>query len=371
LKIGLACGGTGGHIFPGLATARVLRQRGHEVVLWLAGKDIETPALKTWEGEVITVRAEGLPSGLSLRALRSGWKLFRAAAACTSIMRKNRPDALLAMGSYASVGPLSAARFLKIPMVLHESNVLPGRAISLFSRWATVAGSFEETRFYLPRKELVLTGMPLRQDLEQAAMESPTRTFGKETFTILVIGGSRGARKLNDIVCEALCRLHALGQKIRVIHLSGVADEETVRSAYEKAGVDHLVFSFAHNMAELYAETDFAICRSGAATCAELSAFGIPALMVPYPFAARDHQMVNARALEKIGAVDVVPEKDLGVPWLVDYINGCFENTARLVRMSHAAKSRAVKSGAEALANLVEAMVARTRPPGNSTRVVP
>ena len=357
LKIALACGGTGGHIFPGLATAEALKQRGHEVTLWLAGKDIETPAMRRWDGPMVTVRAEGLPSGFSLRAVRTAWKLACAAVTCTQLMRHNRPDALLAMGSYASVGPLCAALLLRVPMILHESNVLPGRAISLFARWAAVAGSFEETRFYLHAKELVVTGMPLRAELEKAAAASAIRTFDKGGLNILVTGGSRGARMLNEIASRAICRVHEAGRTIRVIHLTGVADEAAIRRVYEQSGVPHVVQSFAQQMAEVYADTDFVICRSGAATCAELSAFGIPALMVPYPFAARDHQMVNARALEKIGATDVVPERDLSVEWLADYITGCLDNPARLTRLSQAIKSRHTRSGAEALANLVEDVV--------------
>ena len=357
MKIALACGGTGGHIFPGLATAQMLRQRGHEVTLWLAGKDIETPAMRQWDGPMITVRAEGLPSGFSLRAVRTAWKLAAAAVTCTRMMRHNRPDALLAMGSYASVGPLCAARLLGVPMILHESNVLPGRAIGLFARWATVAGSFEETRFYLRAKELIMTGMPLRAELEEASSIMPVRMFDKGCLNILVTGGSRGARMLNEIASAAICRVHQAGRNVRVIHLAGVADEPAIRKVYEQAGVNHVVRSFVQQMAAVYAETDFAICRSGAATCAELSAFGIPALLVPYPFAARDHQMVNARALEKIGAADVVPERDLGAEWLADYITGCLDNPARLTRLSQAIRSRHTRSGAEALANLVEDVV--------------
>ena len=170
LNIALACGGTGGHIFPGLATAEELKRRGHEVSLWMAGRNVEAPAVHGWSGPVITVRAEGLPSGLSPRALVSGAKLLKACWSCRKKMRQNKPDVLLAMGSYASVGPVAAALSLRVPVVLHEANVLPGRAVALFSRWAAaVAGCFEETRFYLRRKDLVITGMPIRAELERAS----------------------------------------------------------------------------------------------------------------------------------------------------------------------------------------------------------
>lgn len=353
MKIAIACGGTGGHVFPGLATAEVLQERGHEIELWLAGKDVETPAVRHWKGSVVTVAAEGLPSGFSLRALRAGAKLLRAAWFCRNIMKHDRPEVLLAMGSYASVGPVLSALSLRVPVVLHEANVLPGRAISLLSRWAAaVAGSFEETRFYLRRKDMVLTGMPLRNDLDKSA-RGAARAAQHDLFTVLVMGGSRGAHRLNEIVPVAIAQVHKGGHRLRVIHLAGEADHEAVRKTYEEAGVPHEVHAFTQDMASIYPAADLAICRSGAASCAELSAFAVPALLVPYPSATNDHQMTNARALEKVGAADVVPERDLSVAWLTDYIVGCIRTPSRLARMSAAARSRAQQSGAEALAGLV------------------
>lgn len=353
MKISIACGGTGGHIFPGVATADELRRRGHEVKLWLAGKDVEAPALKDWKGPVVTVPAEGLPSGFSLRALRAAWKLGRAALVCRRLLRQDRPDVLLAMGSYASAGPVAAALSLGVPVVLHEANVIPGRAIALFSRWATaVAGCFEETRYHLRGKELHLTGMPIRGALEKAASGAPPRAI-HDPFTVLVMGGSRGAHRLNDIASAALAQVHASGGRLRVIHLSGVPDEAAVRSVYQAAGVPHRVEGFSGDMAPAYLAADLAICRAGGATCAELTVFALPALLVPFPFATNDHQTANAHSLEKIGAADVVPEKDLGVPWLADYVARCMADPGRLAKMSAAFKSRNPRRPAEALADLV------------------
>lgn len=353
MKIAIACGGTGGHIFPGLAAAEVLRQRGHDITLWLAGKDVEEPAVRDWKGRVVTVVAEGMPSVFSAQALQAGTRLLRAMMSCRRIMKRDRPAVLLAMGSYASVGPVGAALSLRVPVVLHEANVLPGRAIAFFARWATaVAGSFQETRFYLRRKDLVLTGMPLRRDLERAARAAPARQH--DLFTVLVMGGSRGARRLNEVAPAAIVQVHRGGHRLRVVHLAGRDDEAAVRKAYQEAGVPNTVHAFTADMAAVYGAADLAICRSGAATCAELSAFAVPALLVPYPSAMNDHQTLNARALEKTGAADVVPERDLSEAWLADYIAGCVGAPGRLARMSAAARSRAGQSGAEALAGLVE-----------------
>ena len=355
MKTAIACGGTGGHIFPGLATAEVLRRRGHEIELWLAGKDVETPAVQGWAGPIVTVPSEGLPSGFSPRAFRSVWKMLRAAQLCRQGMRERRPDVLLAMGSYASAGPVYGALRWRIPIILHEANVLPGRAIRLFSRWATaVAVSFEESGYYLRRGDLVCTGMPLRGDLEQAARIPVAPDPSRDLFMVLIMGGSRGAHRLNEMASEAVLRAHAAGHRIGVIHLAGYADENAMRQAYAQAGVPHEVFPFTNDMASLYRRADIAVCRAGAATCAELAIFALPALLVPYPFAAYDHQTANARALEKKGAADVVPEEDLTIEWLADYLVSIMRNPGRLARQRAAARLRATGNGAEALADLVE-----------------
>lgn len=355
MNIAIACGGTGGHIFPGVATARVLQDHGHEVKLWLAGKDVEAPALKGWGGETITVQAEGLPTGFSLRALRSASRLFQAIRTCRAIMQDDIPDVALAMGSYASVGPAFAALWLKIPLVVHEANVVPGRAVHLFSRWATeIAISFEETRYYLPGCAVTYTGMPVRAEVERAAQQCRMFHRSGDPWAVLIMGGSRGAHRLNEVASSALVRLHQEGERIRVIHLTGAADEEAIRSVYKRAHVPHDVYAFVNDVGRVYNSADFVICRSGAATCAELTLMGLPALLVPYPFAARDHQQFNARALEKAGAADVVAERDLTDEWLVQYLKEHFQDPARWERMSKAMKKLAKPDAAHALAEIVE-----------------
>ncbi len=355
LNIALACGGTGGHVMPGLATASVLRARGHAITLWLTGRDTEKKSIEAWDGEIVRVPAEGFPTQFSLKGLRSGWKLWKAAGTCRRAMRENRPDALLAMGSFASVGPILAARRWRVPYVLHEANVLPGRAVRLFARGAkAVACSFEETRYYMPGKNVQLTGMPLRRELDPSIRHDPPDLPNRDRFTLLVMGGSSGAHTLNDRVTEALGEVARRGAAVQVIHLSGVQDENWVRERYLDAGIPCLVQAFANKVSALYQAADLAVCRAGASTCAELSLFGVPSLMVPYPYAANDHQTANARALEKAGAADVVSEKDLSVPWLVDYLMESLRNPRRLARMSAALKARTPGNAAERLADMIE-----------------
>lgn len=354
LQIAVACGGTGGHIMPGLATARVLQARGHAVTLWLTGKAMEDKAVRDWDGPVVRVASKGLPTRFSFGGISSAMKIWSAAKQCRKLMRDAPPDVVLGMGSYASAGPVWAARKLGLPYVLHEANVIPGRAVRFFSRKAAVvACHFEETQFYLKGRPLTVTGMPLRESL-LTQQEDIDEWPAQHGFTFLIMGGSGGAHRINETAVEALAYLARHDNAFQVIHLTGEADEEWVRDTYAEASITAWVRSFSPNMAAVYKAADLAVCRAGASTCAELALFAVPALLVPYPYAANDHQTFNARALEKAGAADVVPEKDLTVNWLYDYLEECLHNRKRLGRMSTALKGRQPGEGASRLADLVE-----------------
>ena len=355
LHIGLACGGTGGHIFPGLATAEVLRARGHEITLWLSGKSVEAQAVSGWEGPRHTVAAKGFEGGIK-GAPRTVWQLRRAYRQALNLMRQDVPDVILAMGSYASYGPVRAGVRLGVPVVLHEANLIPGRAIKHLSRFADVVGAgFEETRHYLQNAEIRVTGLPLRKDLADAAMGF-NRTFGgDEPFRILAMGGSLGARAVNLIVRNAVAELYKRGApNVFVTHLTGKNDEAEVREFYEQVGVPHHVSAFSTDMVEVYQNTDLAICRAGAATCAELAAFGVPALLIPYPFATKDHQTANAEALQRLNAADMVPEANLESAWLREYLEGCMHTPDRLQRLSANMMGAARTDASAQLADLVE-----------------
>lgn len=349
LHIAIACGGTGGHIFPGLATARVLRDRGHHVTLWLAGKGGEDNAVQGWGGRIVTIPSEGFQFG----PFRSVLTIFRIAGAvlrCWFIMLRHQPDVVLAMGSYASIGPCLAARLHGIPYILHEANAVPGRAVRLLACKArAIAICFEETRYHLKGMNAVSAGMPLRPEIQKP--EDSGRNPAE--FHLLVMGGSGGAHALNEMVSEAVCALK--NSALRVTHLTGAADEKTVAERYRAAGINAEVYAFTHNMAALYAKASLAVCRSGASTCAELGVFGLPALLIPYPHAASDHQTANARALEKFGAADVIQQNDMTVEWLKDYLAAQIEDSSRLEKMRARSAARKVPlNAAEILAGVVE-----------------
>ncbi len=354
LHIAVACGGTGGHIFPGLATARALRDRGHHVTLWLSGKSVEHTALEGWKGPVITIPSEGFQFG-PFRSLLTAVRIGVATVRCWIGMLRHRPDAVLAMGSYSSIGPCLAARSRGIPVVLHEANAIPGKAVHMLSKKAAaIAICFEETRFHLKGLNLITVGMPLRPELKPSDFRPST-----SDFRLLVMGGSAGAHAINNMVSEAICLLasQVSSFKFQVFHLSGEADEKTLSDRYEKAGVNATVYAFTQKMASVYESADLAICRAGASTCAELGVFGVPALLIPYPTAASDHQTANAGALEKLGAADLIQQADCTVAWLADYIRTQMDDSARLEKMRRRALRKNSLHAAEKLADVVESSV--------------
>jgi UDP-N-acetylglucosamine--N-acetylmuramyl-(pentapeptide) pyrophosphoryl-undecaprenol N-acetylglucosamine transferase len=341
-------------VFPGIATARALKGRGHEVTVWLSGKAIETATRQAWDGPVVDSGAEGIsasPAKLPLSLIR----LARVLLASRRALRASRPDALLAMGSYSSVGPVLAAQTLGIPVVLHEANVIPGRAVAHLARFAKAIGiSFPETRRYLRHPSLTLTGVPLRRDLETRAAWAAARTPGA-AFTVLTMGGSQGAQRLNQAVPEALGQLRREGLQVEAIHLAGERDRAAVETAYAAAGVPAEVQGFCHDMAAVYGRADLAIARSGANSCMELALFAIPSILVPYPHSARDHQLANARAMETAGAARVIEQKDLETGTLAAPVRDIATQPAYHGTLREAARRRAIRGADERLADLLEA----------------
>lgn len=341
----VACGGTGGHVFPGLAAANELKRRGHAVEVWFSGREIEKSALSSWDGPVFSTGAKQL-------SLKTVFELIRALCRCLGRLRQLKPDVLLAMGSYSSLPPVLAARFQKVPIVLHEANAVPGKAVEFLSRFAAVTAiSFEETSAWLPGRKVTYTGLPVRGDLAQ---QPRFEEIPQGLFTVFVTGGSQGARRVNELVSQAMCLLKQSGvDDFFVIHQCGVADEERVRAAYEAAGVRAKVCAFLKEMGQAYASADLVICRAGAATCFELCLLGMPALLIPLPTAVRNHQHVNAAALVRCGGADEGKQSELSARSIMRYVLNKKNNPAELARMRQALASMAVPQAAVRLADVL------------------
>jgi UDP-N-acetylglucosamine--N-acetylmuramyl-(pentapeptide) pyrophosphoryl-undecaprenol N-acetylglucosamine transferase len=314
MKVCVAAGGTGGHLFPGLAAAEELRRRGHRVHLVLK-RDAASQELVAREGFPSSAFAfAGLPRRPTPGALVYPLRFLFALASARRVLRRERPDVVLGMGGYVSVPVGLAARSLGIPLVVHEQNAHAGLANRLLARWArAVAITFPETGGLPSGARTMWTGLPLRQGLERKDPAACRRALGLDPGapTLLVFGGSQGARGLNRLLRECLPSWRKWGVEWQVVHLTGPAEAEATATAYRDAGVRGFVRPFWADMATAYGAADFAVTRAGANTVLELAFFGLRALLVPYPGATDDHQARNARWLEASGQAVMEREKGL------------------------------------------------------------
>jgi UDP-N-acetylglucosamine--N-acetylmuramyl-(pentapeptide) pyrophosphoryl-undecaprenol N-acetylglucosamine transferase len=342
----VACGGTGGHVFPGLAVANELKSREHAVEVWFSGRKIEASTHSGWDGSTFSTGARQL-------SLRNIPGMVISFFKCLRAMKRKKPDVLLAMGSYSSLPPVLAARLCGVPIVLHEANAVPGKAVDALSRFShTVATSFEETANWLPGRKIVKTGLPVRESLaDQPRLDD----VPEGVFTIFITGGSQGAHRVNELTSQAMCLLKQDGvHDFFVIHQTGTADEEKIRELYEKAGVPSRVSAFIKEMGRAYATADLVICRAGASTCFELCLVGKPALLIPLPSAIRDHQHLNAATLVKCGGADEGIQRELTGRSITRYIINKKKSPDVLKKMSDALKLIPVKGSASRVADLLE-----------------
>ena len=359
MKIIVACGGTGGHAFPGLAVAEELAARGHDVTVWDSGRDIESSVMKRWKGPTFSTGARQLSAG-------NVFSIVRSILRCRREMRKARPDALLAMGSYSSLPPVLAARSCGVRIYLHEANTVPGKAVDFLSRFAVaVAVSFDMTSKFLRGVKTVCTGLPVRADIASGARFA---FVPKDAFVVFVTGGSQGAHAVNMLLCDALVMMkkeldsrRASGaqapRQLYVIHQTGMKDEGVVMAAYAAAGLPSRVHAFENEMANAFATADVVVARAGASTCFELAACGKPALLIPLPSALRDHQHYNADAFAAKGGADEGVQAKLSALAVCRYLLDKYDHPERLERMSARMRELSVPDAAARVADMIEAGV--------------
>ena len=351
MKIVVACGGTGGHAFPGLAVAEVLRGRGHDVVIWASGRDVESGVLRSWEGPVFSTGARQF-------SLRNAFYILCSIVRCRREMKRFSPDALLAMGSYSSLPPVMAARSRGVPVYLHEANTVPGRAVEFLSRFASaVAISFDITAKYLRDANTFRTGLPVRAGI---AKGSRFPFIPANAFVVFVTGGSQGAHALNELASCALAMMKSeldrrpeKGRPLYVIHQTGVKDEGPVMGTYAHASIPSRVHAFEHEMADAFASADIVIARAGASTCFELAACGKPALLVPLPTAMRNHQHFNAEAFASKGAADEGIQAKLSPRQICRYLLNRYDNPDKLAEMGSRMASMATLDAAEKVSDMI------------------
>ncbi len=345
LRVVIAGGGTGGHVFPGLAVVQALEEQTPVDVMWIGtGRPVEMNAIgsRGWDHRILKVRPlAGVGLGQRLLALST---LPVSVAKALLWLKAFSPHVVFGVGGYVSGPVMVAARLLGIPRALHEQNVIPGLTNRLSARFAQIVFvSFSQTSKAFPNTRVIYTGNPIRREIVQAAARSSTRTDKERTDwdngpRILVLGGSQGARGINRVVSSALLLLWNSGMKLQVVHQTGASDEEQIRNCYLEAGLRAEVRSFISSIGDKLAWADLVIARAGAGTVSELTAVGKPAVLIPYPHAAGGHQEYNARELSRQGAAIFFREEEIGAVKLSAAIQELLEDRKRLDDMAKKAK---------------------------------
>jgi UDP-N-acetylglucosamine--N-acetylmuramyl-(pentapeptide) pyrophosphoryl-undecaprenol N-acetylglucosamine transferase len=334
-RVVIAGGGTGGHLFPGIALAHELAARAIAVTFVGSDYGIERTAVPRAGFEVDLLSIRGLRGTGLGGAVRALWRVPASVVAAIGVLRRRRPDLVVGVGGYASFPAVVAAAAMRTPVVLLEQNSTPGLSTRALAPLATrICVSFADTARALGRKAVV-TGNPVRALRGGAGGARGPESPGVAS-RVLVFGGSAGAHRLNTVVPAALA---LVARALTVTHQTGEADQALVAEAYRKAGIDARVVAFIEDMEGAYLAADLVICRAGATTIGELTAIGLPAILVPYPFAAGDHQRHNAETLATAGAAWLVPDRELEEARLAALVQGALADPAALRAMGERART--------------------------------
>lgn len=353
-NIVLAAGGTGGHLFPAVAIADAIKEVSPDSrCLFIAsGKELEKNIIDSAGYAMDTITISGI-AGLGIfTKIKAASKIPGAIFKSAGILNKFGADAVIGMGSYTAGPVLMAAKMLGIPTAIHEQNRHPGITNRIMSKYVgRVYSSFEDTfELDTPEKQRYL-GNPVRSDIVDFSKNGYKNDFKtSDSFKILVLGGSQGARSINRTVAASLPFLDD-SENFEFIHQTGLNDYEEVKAEYEKNGIKAEVQPFFRDMAKIYAEADLLICRAGASTVAEIVVMGKPAIFIPFPAAAGGHQSQNAEALENAGAAIIIEEKELSPEILASRIMSLKESPEALKEMSLVSRSFGKPDAAKEIAN--------------------
>ncbi|CAN5377939.1 undecaprenyldiphospho-muramoylpentapeptide beta-N-acetylglucosaminyltransferase [soil metagenome] len=358
-RVVIACGGTGGHLFPGIAVAEELQRAGHETLALISQKNIDALATKGYDAiRFETLEAIAMPRLLSVGMPKFVLRFWRARNAARRIVQDFAPHAVMGMGGFTSMPPVMAGRSLGARTFIHESNAFPGKANRLTARFCDeILLGFEECARFFPGRTTRAVGTPVRGALtgpRPSAAEARAH-FGLDParMTLLVMGGSQGARAVNRAVCQALS--HFKSAALQILHFSGPADFAEVQHAYRGMAVRHHVGEFCSEMGTAYAAADLALSRAGASSLAELAICGLPAILVPYPYAANDHQLRNAEIFAARNAALLLEERNLSTCSLSKMVNDLVASPDILADVAANCRAAATPDAAAQIARLVAA----------------
>jgi len=366
MRVVIAGGGTGGHLFPAIAVAEELQERGHEAVVFISEKEIDALATRDHQSGAngAQLRFEKIP-GVGMPKLLSpaifGFiSRFRSSLSlCTRLYKEIKPDAVLGMGGFTSTAPIFAGWRRRIPTFVHESNAIPGKANRLNAKMVkSVLLGFQECATHFPDSRCETTGTPIRKSLlKRVPREEALQQLGLDPAlkTVLVMGGSQGARGINEAVIKALPLFKELS--IQLIHLTGPEDDHLVLTNYRREGVAGYVAPFCTQMELAYSAADLAVARSGAASLSELSYFGLPSILVPFPFAAENHQTLNAEIFSQRGAAALLNQSEITSERLAEMVGNLLKAPEDLESMARNARQLAPENAAARVSDVIERFV--------------
>jgi len=354
MKCVFAAGGTGGHIQPAIALASELRRQSPDAQILFVGGAREQE--KQWIAdagfEFRAVQCAPLSGSLARKSVAPA-KMALGAVQCMGLMRRFRPDVVIGFGGYTSFPPLLAALPLGIPRVLLEQNVLPGRTNRLLARLVTeVHSQWEESQaHFAPKVRFRHSGNPVRRAVLDSASQRDA-----EARCLLVMGGSQGSEAINRLMLGAAAQLGQEVPDLEIIHLAGPSYVDELRTAYQGAGLKAEVHDYLDDMASAYRKAKLCVCRAGGTTIAELMALGVPAILIPYPYAAEDHQTLNARAVEDRGAGICLQERDTTSEALAQVLCRLFREPAELDALHTGTRALAVPDANERILQALSAL---------------
>ncbi|OGQ22927.1 MAG: undecaprenyldiphospho-muramoylpentapeptide beta-N-acetylglucosaminyltransferase [Deltaproteobacteria bacterium RIFCSPLOWO2_02_FULL_44_10] len=352
MKILIAAGGTGGHLFPGVALAESFVKRDGISVLFVGTmRGLETKLLPPLGWKLLLLPAVSLKDRHGIKKITSYARLPLLLFRAFCLVMFEKPSRVVSIGGYAA-GPVTlVASLLRIPTVLLEPNAIPGLTTRLLARWVSlICLGLPEAARALPQKKVMLTGTPVRKSI--LGVRSKSSKEKVKPFTVLCFGGSQGAQKINRAVLEALPHLQELTSSLRFIHQIGTQEKrERVKQVYTERGFEASVFEFIGAMEKVYEEADLVIARAGAMTIAELTIATLPSILIPYPYSADDHQRANAESLVRIGGATMILEAELTGERLANEIKKLTEDSRHLLSMSQALLKRRQPDAAERIVN--------------------
>jgi len=363
----IAAGGTGGHIFPALAIARALQRKGQGIQVEFVGtgERMEAEWFKAAGYPLHEVKIRGLKGKRLAPLIGSLAMLPQAFWQSWNILSKVRPDVAVGVGGYASGPVLLLSALRGIPTLIHEQNAFPGLTNRLLAPFVSqIAYSFPESeRYFLARgKKVAFTGNPIRREVLDGKRDEAAARFDLDPgrFTLLSFGGSQGSSKINRSLLEALPHLLSLQVQLQFLHASGEKDLVAMRESFMRSGFTARIYPFIQHMDSAYAIANLVVSRAGASTIAELAALGKPSLLVPYPYAANDHQRRNAEALARLGGARIILDQDLDGLSLAKGIREILEDLRAGEEMGRKAKSMALIDADDRLASLATKLAGRS-----------